>query len=84
MRLAMPAALIRSPVRMNSGSASRPKKLRPSNRVTPMLARVKSITMLQPTTQKPITRKMGTPSTNRIVTPAVINAIRVPLSIVVS
>ena len=49
-----------------------------------MLARVKSITMLQPTTQKPITRKMGTPSTNRIVTPAVINEIRVPLSIVVS
>ena len=36
--------------------------------VTPILARVKSSTRLTPTTQKPMTRKIGTPITNRKVT----------------
>ena len=60
-RRAIPAAAIRSPVRMNSGSDNRPKKLSPSNSVTPTLASVKSMATEAPTTQKPMTRKIGTP-----------------------
>ena len=74
----MPAALIRSPVRMNSGKASRPKKFRPSNRVTPTFMSVKSITRLTPTTHSPIIRKIGTPNTNRTVTPIEMSAIQIP------
>jgi hypothetical protein len=48
--------------------------------VTPTFASVKSITSDAPTTQKPITRKIGTPSRNSTMTAAETAAMSAPWS----
>ena len=72
---AMPAALIRSPVRINRGMASRAKAFNPSNSVTPKLARGMSMTRLIPTDHKPRTTRTGEPMRNRSTHTRLIRAI---------
>ena len=66
IRLAIPPALIKSPVRMNNGAAKRAKLFNPSNIELPTLASGKSKISCMPTTHMPIISISGVPDANSV------------------